>query len=51
MQLNDGEWHTLMVQRRKRIAQIQVDNEVPVKVQVNSGGAMLSTNAKLWIGL
>uniref|UniRef100_A0A1B6G9V7 EGF-like domain-containing protein n=2 Tax=Cuerna arida TaxID=1464854 RepID=A0A1B6G9V7_9HEMI len=50
VQVNDGEWHTLLIERWKRGGQIQVDDKVPDKVQAEFGKTMLNTNAQLWIG-
>ncbi|KAK9890325.1 hypothetical protein WA026_010423 [Henosepilachna vigintioctopunctata] len=50
VKVNDGEWHTIKVQRRKRIGLITVDEHPPVKGTSPHGGIILHTNAKLWIG-
>ncbi|XP_054266356.1 agrin-like [Macrosteles quadrilineatus] len=50
IQVNDGEWHTLVIERWKRGGQIQVDNEVPDKEQAEYGKTLVNTNTQLWIG-
>ncbi|KAL3289355.1 hypothetical protein HHI36_022791 [Cryptolaemus montrouzieri] len=50
VKVNDGEWHTIQVQRRKRIGFISVDNYPTIKGTSPHGAAVLHTNAKLWIG-
>ncbi|XP_018333493.1 agrin isoform X1 [Agrilus planipennis] len=48
--IDDGEWHTLEVRRRKKMGFISVDHETPAKGVSNNGALTLSTNSKLWIG-
>ncbi|CAH0561782.1 unnamed protein product [Brassicogethes aeneus] len=48
--VDDGEWHTIQVRRRKRIGFISIDGEPPAKGIAKSGAIALRTNSKLWIG-
>ncbi|XP_065165658.1 agrin-like isoform X4 [Atheta coriaria] len=48
--LNDGQWHTIHVWRRKRIGFLSVDNQTETKGISDSGAFTLNTNSKLWIG-
>ncbi|XP_031335468.1 agrin-like isoform X3 [Photinus pyralis] len=48
--INDGEWHTLEVRRRKKMGFISVDGEAPTKGISYNGAISLNTNSKLWIG-
>ncbi|XP_044765426.1 agrin-like isoform X2 [Coccinella septempunctata] len=48
--INDGEWHTIQIHRRKRMGIITIDDHSPVKGTAPHGGLILHTNAKLWIG-
>lgn len=51
IRVDDGEWHTIQVRRRKRMGFISVDGETPSKGISNGGAISLSTNSKLWIGM
>ncbi|RZF33915.1 hypothetical protein LSTR_LSTR012257 [Laodelphax striatellus] len=48
--VNDGEWHRITVHRRKRQAQLQVDNHLPIRTQSEPGAILLRTNSRLFIG-
>lgn len=48
--MDDGEWHTIQVRRRKRMGFVSVDGETPSKGISDNGAISLSTNSKLWIG-
>lgn len=48
--IDNGEWHTIQVRRRKRMGFISVDGHAPVRGVANSGAIVLRTNSKLWIG-
>lgn len=48
--MNDGEWHTVVIERWKRGGQIQVDGQVPERVQTDQGKTVLNINTLLWIG-
>ncbi|XP_063870508.1 agrin-like isoform X4 [Scylla paramamosain] len=50
VRVDDGQWHVLVVHRRKRLGVLRVDNERPVKGLANRGSTTLNTNGKLWIG-
>jgi len=50
VRISDGAWHTITVQRRKRLAQIIVDGSTPVKGVADQGAVLLNTNGRLWIG-
>jgi len=48
--VSDGEWHTVSVERKKRLGSIHVDNEKPIRVTADPGATILNSNGKLWIG-
>nr|XP_018901101.1 PREDICTED: agrin-like isoform X3 [Bemisia tabaci] len=48
--VSDGVWHSITVQRRKKMALLRIDNEPPVRIQANVGAVVLSNNSKLFIG-
>lgn len=48
--MSDGVWHSITVQRRKKMALLRIDNEPPVRIQANVGAVVLSNNSKLFIG-
>lgn len=48
--VSDGNWHTAVVERKKRLGSITVDGEKPVRVTADPGATILNTNGKLWIG-
>lgn len=50
VRVDDGQWHTLVVHRKKRLGVLRVDNEQPVKGIADRGATTLNTNGKLWIG-
>ncbi|XP_064092109.1 agrin-like isoform X6 [Macrobrachium nipponense] len=50
VRVDDGQWHTLVAHRRKRLGVLRVDNERPVKGVAEEGATTLNTNGKLWIG-
>lgn len=50
VRVDDGQWHMLVVHRRKRLGVLRVDNERPVKGLAERGSTTLNTNGKLWIG-
>ncbi|KAK7067338.1 hypothetical protein SK128_007891, partial [Halocaridina rubra] len=50
VRVDDGQWHTLVAHRRKRLGVLRVDNERPVKGMAEEGATTLNTNGKLWIG-
>ncbi|XP_037796396.1 agrin-like [Penaeus monodon] len=50
VRVDDGQWHTLVAHRRKRLGVLRVDNERPVKGVSEKGATTLNTNGKLWIG-
>jgi Laminin G domain len=50
VRISDGAWHTISVQRRKRLAQISVDGSAPAKGVADQGAVLLNTNGRLWIG-
>ncbi|KAF4521048.1 hypothetical protein B566_EDAN008120 [Ephemera danica] len=50
VRISDGAWHSIVVQRRKRQAQLSVDGSSPVKGVAEQGAALLNTNGRLWIG-
>ncbi|XP_076065553.1 agrin-like isoform X2 [Oratosquilla oratoria] len=50
VQVDDGEWHTIVAHRRKRLGVLRVDSERPVKGLAPVGAKRLNTNGKLWIG-
>ena len=50
MNVSDGEWHTVSVERKKRLGLIHVDDEKPVRVTADPGATILNSNGKLWIG-
>lgn len=50
VRVDDGQWHTLVVHRRKRLGVLRVDKERPVKGVADEGSTTLNTNGKLWIG-
>lgn len=49
--MSDGNWHTAVVERKKRLGSITVDGEKPVRVTADPGATILNTNGKLWIGM
>ena len=49
--MSDGNWHTAVVERKKRLGSITVDGEKPVLVTADPGATILNTNGKLWIGM
>lgn len=51
MNVSDGEWHTVSVERKKRLGSIHVDNEKPIRVTADPGATILNSNGKLWIGI
>ncbi|KAK3873150.1 hypothetical protein Pcinc_021789, partial [Petrolisthes cinctipes] len=50
VRVDDGQWHRLVVHRRKRLGVLRVDQERPVKGVADRGSTTLNTNGKLWIG-
>ncbi|CAL4063227.1 unnamed protein product [Meganyctiphanes norvegica] len=48
--VDDGQWHTVIVHRRRRLGVLRVDRERPVKIVAANGGTTLNTNGKLLIG-
>lgn len=50
VRVDDGEWHTIHVRRRKRVGFISVDENPPTRGILRNGGIALRTSAKLWIG-
>ncbi|CAB3372768.1 Hypothetical predicted protein [Cloeon dipterum] len=48
--VSDGEWHTILVHRRKRLAHIMVDGSSPDKVVAEQGSILLNSTGYLWIG-
>ncbi|KAK3918799.1 Agrin [Frankliniella fusca] len=48
--VSDGRWHTLHVFRRKRMGQIRVDNETPVRGYSDPRATLLNTGPGLWLG-
>lgn len=48
--VSDGRWHTLHVFRRKRMGQIRVDNEAPVRGFSDPRATLLNTGPGLWLG-
>ncbi|CAG9855043.1 unnamed protein product [Phyllotreta striolata] len=48
--VDDGQWHSIQVRRRKRVGFISVDGQASVKGVAKAGAIALRTNAKLWIG-
>lgn len=50
VRIDDGEWHTIQVRRRKRTGFISIDGQSPVKGVANIGAITLRTSSKLWIG-
>lgn len=48
--VDDGEWHTIKIRRRKRVGFISVDDSPPVRGIAIGGTITLRTNSKLWIG-
>ena len=48
--VSDGNWHTAVVERKKRLGSIAVDGEKPVRVMADPGATILNSNGKLWIG-
>ncbi|CAH1955675.1 unnamed protein product [Acanthoscelides obtectus] len=50
IRVDDGEWHTIQVRRRKRVGFISVDGHPSIKGIARTGAISLRTNSKLWIG-
>nr|CAH7721597.1 unnamed protein product [Callosobruchus chinensis] len=50
IRVDDGEWHTIQVRRRKRVGFISVDGHPSIKGIARNGAISLRTNSKLWIG-
>jgi len=50
LRVDDGKWHVLIVDRKKRLGTLHVDNETPVTGTSNPGATILNTNGLLWIG-
>jgi hypothetical protein len=48
--VSDGQWHAVVVERKKRLGIIQVDGETAVRVTADPGATILNSNGKLWIG-
>jgi hypothetical protein len=48
--VSDGHWHTVVVERKKRLGSIAVDGEKPIRVTADPGATILNSNGKLWIG-
>ena len=48
--VTDGLWHSVVVERKKRLGSIHVDGEIPVRTTADPGATILNTNGKLWIG-
>ncbi|XP_050313632.1 agrin-like isoform X2 [Anthonomus grandis grandis] len=48
--IDDGQWHTIHVRRKKRIGMISVDGERTVRGRSSPGSKSLRTTAKIWIG-
>ncbi|KAG5885811.1 hypothetical protein JTB14_001418 [Gonioctena quinquepunctata] len=48
--VDDGQWHSIQVRRRKRVGFISVDNGPDIKGISKIGAISLRTNSKLWIG-
>jgi hypothetical protein len=49
--VTDGQWHTLLFTREKRIAHLSVDQETPSVTATSSPAATtLDTDGSLWIG-
>lgn len=48
--MSDGHWHTVVVERKKRLGSISVDGEKPIRVTADPGATILNSNGKLWIG-
>lgn len=50
IRIDDGEWHTILARRRKRVGFISVDDHPPTRGILRNSGMALRTSAKLWIG-
>lgn len=50
MNVSDANWHTVVVERKKRLGSIAVDGEKSIKVTADPGATILNSNGKLWIG-
>ena len=48
--MSGGDWHTLVVHRRKRLAVLRVDAERPVKAVAQGTSHTLNSNGRMWIG-
>lgn len=48
--MSDGKWHSVIVERKKRLGSISVDGERPVRATADPGATILNSNGKLWIG-
>lgn len=49
--VSDGNWHSVVIERKKRLGSIQVDGEKPVRITADPGATILNSNGKLWIGM
>ncbi|XP_059489125.1 agrin-like [Neocloeon triangulifer] len=48
--VSDGEWHKILVHRRKRLAHITVDETSPAKGVADQGSILLNSTGRIWIG-
>ncbi|XP_047735915.1 agrin [Hyalella azteca] len=48
--VSDGEWHSAVVHRRRRLAVLRVDSESPVRGVAERGSEELNSDDTLWLG-
>lgn len=50
LRVDDGQWHSLIAVRKKRLGTIQIDNDTLFSGTSDPGATVLNTDGNLWIG-